>query len=60
MGGGVLGPTSWRPLSVTVFALTDRGRVFPASAETVVLLVVTVVILAGPAVVVRRGSRVNG
>lgn len=49
-------PASWRPLSVTVFTLTDRGRVFLASAETVVLLVVTVVILAGLAVATRRGS----
>ncbi|GIG66889.1 ABC transporter permease [Phytomonospora endophytica] len=50
-------PASWRPLSVTIFTLTDRGKVFLASAETVVLLATTVVILVGLGVATRRGRR---
>ncbi|WP_028932192.1 ABC transporter permease [Pseudonocardia spinosispora] len=38
-------PPSWRTLPVTIFALSDRGDVFRASASTVVLLATTVVLL---------------
>ncbi|WP_309113693.1 hypothetical protein [Saccharothrix sp.] len=34
----MLYPPDWRTLPVSVFALTDRGQVFAASASTVVLL----------------------
>jgi 2-aminoethylphosphonate transport system permease protein len=38
-------PASWRTLPVSVFALTDRGQTFTAAAESLVLLVVTVVLV---------------
>lgn len=38
-------PPSWRTLPVTVFALSDRGDAFLASASTVVLLAVTALML---------------
>ncbi|MFI1966892.1 ABC transporter permease [Streptomyces pathocidini] len=38
-------PASWRTLPVSVFALTDRGRVFLAAAETLVLLAATLLLL---------------
>ena len=50
-------PASWRPLSVTVFTLTDRGKVFLASAETVLLLAATVVVLVGLGLATRRRFR---
>ncbi|MEV0681588.1 ABC transporter permease subunit [Actinosynnema sp. NPDC050436] len=37
----MLYPPDWRTLPVSVFALTDRGQVFAASASTVLLLAVT-------------------
>ncbi|MFC0625900.1 hypothetical protein [Kribbella deserti] len=40
-------PASWRTLPVSVFALTDRGQTFVAAAESLVLLVVTIALLAG-------------
>ncbi|MDT8914154.1 ABC transporter permease subunit [Amycolatopsis sp. PS_44_ISF1] len=45
----MLYPPDWRTLPAGVFALTDRGQVFLASAGTVVLLVVTLagVVLLG-------------
>lgn len=39
-------PASWRTLPVTVFALVDRGALFDAAANTLVLLAVTVAVLA--------------
>jgi 2-aminoethylphosphonate transport system permease protein len=52
----MLYPPDWRTLPASVFALTDRGQVFLASASTVVLLVVTLagVVLLG--LVRGRGS----
>ena len=38
-------PPSWRTLPVTIFTLSDRGDAFLASASTVVLLAVTVLLL---------------
>ena len=38
-------PASWRTLPVTIFALSDRGDAFLASASTVVLLAFTVLLL---------------
>jgi 2-aminoethylphosphonate transport system permease protein len=38
-------PPSWRTLPVTVFTLSDRGDVFGASADTLLLLVATGVLL---------------
>lgn len=38
-------PASWRTLPVSVFALTDRGETFVAAAESLVLLVVTVLLV---------------
>ncbi|NMO49727.1 ABC transporter permease subunit [Actinoplanes sp. TBRC 11911] len=38
-------PPSWRTLPVTVFGLSDRGDVFGASADTLLLLVATGVLL---------------
>ncbi|MEV6281807.1 ABC transporter permease subunit [Kribbella sp. NPDC051770] len=40
-------PASWRTVPVGVFALTDRGQTFTAAAESLVLLVVTVVLVVG-------------
>ncbi|CAL9586831.1 Putative 2-aminoethylphosphonate transport system permease protein PhnV [Actinosynnema sp. ALI-1.44] len=37
----MLYPPDWRTLPVSVFALTDRGQVFAASASTVLLLGIT-------------------
>lgn len=39
-------PASWRTLPVSIFALADRGDIFLAAAETLVLVVVTLVALA--------------
>ncbi|RKT53395.1 ABC transporter permease [Saccharothrix australiensis] len=39
----MLYPPDWRTLPVSVFALTDRGQVFAASASTVLLLGITLV-----------------
>lgn len=39
-------PASWRTLPVTIFTLTDRGALFDAAANTLVLIAVTVVVLA--------------
>ena len=39
-------PASWRTLPVTIFTLTDRGALFDASANTLVLIAVTVAVLA--------------
>jgi 2-aminoethylphosphonate transport system permease protein len=38
-------PPSWRTLPVTIFALADRGQTFLASADTLVLLVTTFLLL---------------
>lgn len=38
-------PPSWRTLPVTIFTLSDRGDAFLASASTVTLLAVTVLLL---------------
>jgi 2-aminoethylphosphonate transport system permease protein len=38
-------PPGWRTLPVTIFALSDRGDAFLASASTVVLLAVTALLL---------------
>ena len=45
----MLYPPDWRTLPASIFALTDRGQVFLASASTVLLLVVTLagIILLG-------------
>ncbi len=40
-------PATWKTLPVTIFGLTDRGRVFQAAASTTVLLAVTLVVLIG-------------
>jgi 2-aminoethylphosphonate transport system permease protein len=47
-------PPSWRTLPVTVFGLSDRGDVYLASADTLVLLVATCLLLM---VIGRVGSR---
>lgn len=39
-------PASWRTLPVTIFTLTDRGALFDAAANTLVLIAVTVAVLA--------------
>ncbi|WP_427015842.1 ABC transporter permease [Pseudarthrobacter sp. P1] len=39
-------PASWRTLPVTIFALVDRGSLFDAAANTLVLMAVTVAVLA--------------
>lgn len=39
-------PASWRTLPVTIFTLTDRGALFDAAANTLVLIAVTVTVLA--------------
>jgi 2-aminoethylphosphonate transport system permease protein len=39
-------PASWRTLPVTIFTLADRGSVFLATADTLVLIAVTVSVLA--------------
>lgn len=39
-------PASWRTLPVSIFALTDRGALFDAAANTLVLIAVTVGVLA--------------
>jgi 2-aminoethylphosphonate transport system permease protein len=38
-------PPDWRTLPVSIFALTDRGRVFDAAAETLLLLAASLVVL---------------
>ncbi|WP_026917908.1 ABC transporter permease [Gordonia shandongensis] len=38
-------PASWRTLPVTVFAQSDRGEIFSAAANTLLLVMVSVVIL---------------
>jgi len=45
----MLYPPDWRTLPASIFALTDRGQVFLASASTVLLLIVTLagIILLG-------------
>ncbi|MBP2473590.1 2-aminoethylphosphonate transport system permease protein [Crossiella equi] len=43
----MLYPPDWRTLPVSIFAHTDRGEVFLASASTVLLLALTVAGLAG-------------
>jgi 2-aminoethylphosphonate transport system permease protein len=52
-------PPGWRTLPVTVFGLSDRGDVFGASADTLVLLVATglLLVLIGR---IRAGRRVTG
>jgi 2-aminoethylphosphonate transport system permease protein len=47
-------PPDWRTLPVSVFALTDRGRVFPAAAETLVLLTATLCLTTAIGLLVRR------
>jgi 2-aminoethylphosphonate transport system permease protein len=47
-------PPDWRTLPVSVFALTDRGRVFLAAAETVVLLAATLGLTALIGLLLRR------
>ncbi|ALV46763.1 hypothetical protein MB46_15950 [Arthrobacter alpinus] len=42
----MLYPASWRTLPVTIFTLTDRGALFDAAANTLVLIAVTVAVLA--------------
>lgn len=39
-------PASWRTLPVTIFTLSDRGALFDAAANTLVLIAFTVAILA--------------
>lgn len=39
-------PASWRTLPVSIFTLTDRGNLFLAAADTLLLIVVTVAVLA--------------
>jgi 2-aminoethylphosphonate transport system permease protein len=39
-------PASWRTLPVTIFALSDRGNIFLAAADTLVLISVTLVALS--------------
>lgn len=39
-------PASWRTLPVSIFTLTDRGDLFLAAADTLLLIVVTVAVLA--------------
>lgn len=39
-------PSSWRTLPVTIFTLSDRGNVFMAAADTLVLVAVTLIVLA--------------
>jgi 2-aminoethylphosphonate transport system permease protein len=38
-------PASWRTLPVTIFALSDRGNIFLAAANTLVLIGATLVVL---------------
>ncbi|GAA4739356.1 hypothetical protein GCM10023217_03930 [Gordonia alkaliphila] len=38
-------PASWRPLPVTIFTQSDRGDLFGAAANTLLLVLVTVAIL---------------
>lgn len=38
-------PATWKTLPVTIFADTDRGRVFDAAASTTLLVAVTLVVL---------------
>ncbi|MDQ4502601.1 ABC transporter permease subunit [Sinomonas sp. ASV322] len=38
-------PASWRTLPVSIFALADRGSLFLAAADTLVLIAVTVAVL---------------
>lgn len=47
-------PAQWRTLPVTVFGLSDRGDVFLACADTLVLLAATLLLL------VLLGSAVSG
>jgi 2-aminoethylphosphonate transport system permease protein len=52
-------PPAWRPLSVSIFALSDRGQTYEASAATLLLLAVTGVLLfvIGAIRVGRQGIR---
>jgi 2-aminoethylphosphonate transport system permease protein len=47
-------PPDWRTLPVSVFALTDRGQVFAAAAETLLLLATTFVLTTAVGLVARR------
>lgn len=47
-------PPDWRTLPVSVFALTDRGKVFLAAAETLLLLATTLAMTAAIGLLARR------
>jgi 2-aminoethylphosphonate transport system permease protein len=47
-------PPDWRTLPVSVFALTDRGKVFLAAAETLLLLATTLAMTVAIGLLARR------
>jgi 2-aminoethylphosphonate transport system permease protein len=47
-------PPDWRMLPVSVFALTDRGKVFLAAAETLLLIATTLAMTVATGLLARR------